>query len=103
MPPLRVYVDSSVFGGYFEDEFANGSRRFFEHVRSGRIVALISDFVVDELMDAGDRDPGRRDRLLELPAHRPLGQDAAVQPGQSRERFRSIDDRLPQRGTIRRR
>ena len=55
MPPLRVYVDSSVFGGYFESEFSEGSRRFFDLVRAGRIVALISDFVIDELEDAPER------------------------------------------------
>lgn len=55
MPPLRVYVDSSVFGGYFEPEFAEGTRRFFELVRNGRITVLVSDFVIDELKDAPDR------------------------------------------------
>jgi predicted nucleic acid-binding protein len=55
MPPLRVYVDSSVFGGYFESEFAEGSRRFFEFVRTGRIIVLVSDFVIDELRDAPER------------------------------------------------
>ncbi len=52
VPPLRVYVDSSVFGGCFEQEFAEGSRRFFDFVRGGRIVVLLSDFVIDELKEA---------------------------------------------------
>ena len=52
MPPLRIYVDSSVFGGYFEPEFAEGSRRLFEFVRKGRILVLVSDFVIDEVLDA---------------------------------------------------
>jgi predicted nucleic acid-binding protein len=55
MPPLRVYVDSSVFGGYFESEFAKGSRDFFELVREGRIIVVVSDFVIDELRNAPER------------------------------------------------
>ena len=32
---LRVYADTSVFGGCFDDEFRTESVRFFEEVRSG--------------------------------------------------------------------
>ena len=52
MTPLRVYVDSSVFGGCFDEEFEDESRRFFEQVKAGRILVLISQVVVDELADA---------------------------------------------------
>lgn len=52
MHPLRVYVDTSVFGGCFDPEFEEESRRFFELVRAGRVVAIISPVVVDELGDA---------------------------------------------------
>jgi len=49
---LRVYVDTSVFGGCFDPEYAAHSCRFFELVRSGRIIALVSQVVVDELNEA---------------------------------------------------
>lgn len=52
MRPLRVYVDTSVFGGSFDPEFAVESRRFFDLVRAGRVVVLISPVVVDELSRA---------------------------------------------------
>jgi len=32
MRKLRVYADTSVFGGVFDDEFAEASRAFFDQV-----------------------------------------------------------------------
>ena len=52
MKPLRIYVDTSVFGGCFDTEFAEQSTRFFDLVRTGRIVVLVSQVVVDELREA---------------------------------------------------
>jgi len=52
MRPLRVYVDTSVFGACFDAEFAEESRRFFDLVRMGQLVVLVSPVVVDELADA---------------------------------------------------
>ena len=46
---LRVYADTSVFGGCFDDEFRTESVRFFEEVRSGRFVLVVSDVTLDEL------------------------------------------------------
>ena len=52
MPVIRVYVDTSVFGGTQDEEFAESSRRFFGRVRSGEIVVLISQVSLDELAPA---------------------------------------------------
>ena len=52
MKPLRVYVGTSVFGGCFDAEFAEESTRFFDLVRDGRVVVLVSQVVVDELSEA---------------------------------------------------
>jgi len=52
MKPLRVYVDTSVFGGCFDADFAEESTRFFDLVRAGRIAVLVSQVVVDELREA---------------------------------------------------
>jgi len=60
----RIYVDTSVFGGCFDPEFERASRRFFELVRSGRILAIVSEVVADELLDAPRRV---RSILDELP------------------------------------
>jgi predicted nucleic acid-binding protein len=52
MKPLRVYVDTSVFGGCFDAEFEAESRRFFDLVRAGRVVVMVSPVVLDELREA---------------------------------------------------
>ena len=46
---LRVYPDTSVFGGCFDDEFRAESTRFFEEVRQGRFVVVVSNVTLDEL------------------------------------------------------
>jgi hypothetical protein len=46
---LRVYADTSVFGGCFDDEFRAESVGFFEEVRAGRFVLVVSDVTLDEL------------------------------------------------------
>ena len=64
MKPLRMYVDTSVFGGCFDAEFAEESHRFFDLVRSGRVQVLISQAVVDEL---GEAPPEVRELFESLP------------------------------------
>lgn len=49
---IRVYVDTSVFGGAQDEEFAGTTRRFFEHVCRGKFRVLISQITADELADA---------------------------------------------------
>ncbi len=49
---LRVYIDTSVFGGYFDIEFSEASRRFFEAVFNRSVIPLISDTLVAELVAA---------------------------------------------------
>jgi len=64
MKPLRVYADTSVFGGYFDAKFAAESQRFFNLVRAGRVKLLLSEVVVRELAGA----PARvRELLTSLP------------------------------------
>ena len=52
MKLLRVYADTSVFGGSFDAEFAIESERFFDLVRAGRVKILVSEVVVRELANA---------------------------------------------------
>ncbi len=63
--PVRVYADTSVFGGCFDDEFKIESARFFEEVRQGRFVLVVSNVTLDELELAPD---AVRAILAELPA-----------------------------------
>jgi len=52
MPPIRVYADTSVFGGVFDEEFQAASRAFFDQVRSGRFQLVTSAIVQEEISPA---------------------------------------------------
>ena len=45
---IPTYADTSVFGGMFDDEFAEASRQFFDQVRAGVYQLFISTVVRDE-------------------------------------------------------
>ena len=60
----RVYVDTSVFGGTQDTEFADDSLRFLEEVRKGVFVVLVSPLTMGELADAPE-DVSRT--LFDLP------------------------------------
>ena len=62
---LRVYADTSVFGGCFDPEFEVESRKFFDEVRQGRFTVVISDVTVEELQPAPEEV---RQVLATLPA-----------------------------------
>ena len=55
MRRLRVYADTSVYGGCFDAEFRVESRAFFREVSAGRFVLLIAQITVRELAMAPDR------------------------------------------------
>ena len=48
----RVYTDTSVFGGVFDDEFAMPSREFFDLIQQGRFELMVSDISRKEIADA---------------------------------------------------
>ena len=50
--PIRVYADTSVYGGVFDDEFARPSRAFFDRVHEKRFQLVVSALVEDELSQA---------------------------------------------------
>ena len=54
MRPLRVYVETSVFGGMFDPEFTNESRRFFNIVDAGRFRLAVSEQVQKEIIPSPD-------------------------------------------------
>ena len=64
MHRIRVYVDNSVFGGTEDEEFVEASRRFFEGVRGGRYLVLVSRVVLDEIERAPEKV---RQVLADLP------------------------------------
>jgi len=54
MKQCRIYADTSVFGGCFDDEFAAESRLFFEEIKSGKFLLVISSTTLGELDKAPD-------------------------------------------------
>ena len=49
---MRIYIDTSVIGGYFDEEFQEWSQLLFEEFRNGKKTAIISDVTFGELEDA---------------------------------------------------
>lgn len=47
--PLRVYADTSVFGGVFDEEFARASSLFWDQVTSRRFHLVLSPVVEEEI------------------------------------------------------
>ena len=60
----RVYVDTSVIGGYYDEEFSTWSIKLIVQILSGEVVALISDITIDEIMDAPKNVQAILDKIL---------------------------------------
>jgi hypothetical protein len=52
MKTLRIYLDTPVFGGFLDDEFADESQALFDLIRAGRFVLVISEVLLEELAAA---------------------------------------------------
>ena len=50
--PVRVYADTSVYGGVFEEEVRRSSTVFFDQVRGGHFELVISALCQDEIAGA---------------------------------------------------
>jgi len=51
---MRVYADTSVFGGVFDVEFEKPSKQFFREIDSGRFLLVTSAIVEAEIEPAPD-------------------------------------------------
>ena len=51
----RLYIDTSVFGGYFDEEFSEFTRPLFERLQHGEFRLLFSAVTQDELSSAPER------------------------------------------------
>lgn len=60
MKRYRVYADTSVFGGCFDEEFSEQSNAFFAEIKAGRLSLVISPIVLAEL----DRAPKKVQEVL---------------------------------------
>jgi len=50
----RIYIDTSVFGGYFDKEFAKETKPFFEKLLQNQIKIVVSEILELELYRAPD-------------------------------------------------
>jgi predicted nucleic acid-binding protein len=50
----RIYLDTSVFGGYYDNEFAEYTRPLFTRLKNSEFKLLFSSVTQDELNDAPD-------------------------------------------------
>jgi len=41
----RVYIDTSVVGGYFDEEFSQETIPFFDRIKNGELKIIISDIL----------------------------------------------------------
>jgi len=52
MKKLKVYIDTSVIGGCFDEEFSKWSNLLFTEFKQGKLIAVVSDITLDELNNA---------------------------------------------------
>ncbi len=55
MKQIRVFVDTSVFGGLFDAEFAEDTLKFFDLAEAGRVLLAVSAQVESEIDSAPPR------------------------------------------------
>jgi predicted nucleic acid-binding protein len=61
----RIYIDTSVVGGYFDEEFKEATVKLFERLNNNEIVFVVSDLLDLELINAPQQV---RDHLLKYSA-----------------------------------
>lgn len=63
MKHLRIYVDASVIGGCLDDEFSTESLALMDLARQKKVTLLVSDLLMNELLDAPEKVKGLFRRL----------------------------------------
>jgi hypothetical protein len=51
----RIYIDTSVVGGYFDEEFREATISLFQRLEKGDVIFVVSDLLDLELIDAPER------------------------------------------------
>ena len=49
---MRIYIDTSVVGGFYDEEFAESTKAFFDKVEKGDFVLVVSELLRAELLQA---------------------------------------------------
>jgi len=58
---LKIYIDTSIVGGYFDEEFSKATRELFIRLKNKEIIFVLSDVLLGELNNA----PANVKKLLE--------------------------------------
>jgi len=56
----RIYIDTSVYGGYFDEEFSEHTIPLFDRIRNNEFILLYSSVTQEELVNA----PGKVKELV---------------------------------------
>lgn len=64
MKKPRIYLDTSVLGGCFDEEFAEWSNALLRDFAEGSFVPILSEVVASEIQDAPDSVRGVYDLLI---------------------------------------
>lgn len=48
----RIYIDTSIVGGYFDEEFKEATTALFQRLENGEIIFVVSDLLDLELINA---------------------------------------------------
>ncbi len=52
---MKFYVDTLVWGGYYDNEFSEQTIPFIEQAKQGRFTIVLSDVTLDELQNAPEK------------------------------------------------
>jgi predicted nucleic acid-binding protein len=55
MKQQRIYIDTSIVGGFFDAEFEEETKLLFQRLENKEIVFVISEVLTNELVDAPER------------------------------------------------
>lgn len=96
--PITAYADTSVYGGVFDDEFSEASRRFFTAVRNDFFQLVVSEIVHREIDFSPAQVQSLFQEMLPLAYLAPISDEAiALQQAYLREGIitaKSLDDAL---------
>ena len=62
---MRFYLDTSVFGGFFDKEFEADTQNLFAEIANGRFSVVVSELTTQELLEAPD---AVRNLLAQVPS-----------------------------------
>ena len=94
MKILKVYIDTSVVGGCFDDEFSQWSNELVANFRKGYIKPIVSDMLADEISRAPARVKDKYKEILEYGAEEISTDPSVLKLVQEYLRRKILDDKF---------